>query len=405
MRNRVLLAISLAVFASFIGIGMVLPVRVLYAQSRGASLAIIGAMASSFLLSNFLFQYSVGWLADLWGRKLVMSLGLAAQAVLSLTYLAVADPVLFVVLRFVEGIVAAGVLPAARALIADSVEPEQRGEAYGIFGSFLNAGFLLGPALGGAFAALGYTSAFVGSCVFRVVALVIVLTLVKEESHSHAQARARAREVPRRALFTLPLLGTYILTFGDNLYFGFDLTLMPLWIRHNLVAPVAAIGLAYAVWALPNVVGSPLGGRLADRARRSTLIIVCGILQVPIYTAYGLVNAAWLVVLLFGVHGVVYGLMQPSVDATLAAASPRDARARTQSIYSAAGLSSAFLAANILSWLYGFSFRLPLFVMGAGFGLCVAVGGSLIRLSERRGGASMWTEKAADKKGLAGELR
>jgi hypothetical protein len=30
---------------SFIGIGMVLPVRVLYAQAHGASLAIIGAMA------------------------------------------------------------------------------------------------------------------------------------------------------------------------------------------------------------------------------------------------------------------------------------------------------------------------------------------------------------------------
>src|SRR5438105_2459874 len=113
---------------------MVLPVRVLYAQSHGASLAIIGAMASSFLLSNFLFQYPVGWLADFWGRKRVMGMGLAAHAILSLVYLAVTDPVVFVVLRFLEGIVSASVLPAARALVADATEPEQRGEAYGIFG-------------------------------------------------------------------------------------------------------------------------------------------------------------------------------------------------------------------------------------------------------------------------------
>jgi DHA1 family quinolone resistance protein-like MFS transporter len=394
-RNRTLLPISLSIFAVFIGVGMVIPVRILYAQSRGASLAIIGAMASSFLLSNFLFQYPVGWLADLWGRKLVMSIGLAAQSVLSLIYLAVTDPVLFVVLRFAEGIMAAGVLPAARALIADSVEPDQRGEAYGIFGAFMNAGFLLGPALGGVFAAVGYSSAFVGSCAFRVVALIIVLTLVRVGNPSRAETRARARAVPRCALFTIPLIGTYILTFGDNLYFGFDLTLMPLWMRHNLGAPVAAIGLAYTAWALPNVIGSPLGGRLADRARRSTMIVGFGMAQVPLYVSYGLVNLAWPVVLIFGIHGAVYALMQPSVDATLAAASPSDARARAQSMYSAFGLVGAFVAANALSPLYGINFRLPLFAMGAGFGLCVLIGGLLIRLSERDGERAPRAEKAA----------
>src|SRR5947209_2905440 len=102
LRNRTLIAISLSVGAAYIGIGMVGPVRVLFAQSHGASLAIIGAMASAFLVSNFIFQYPSGWLADRWGRKQVMVLGLFIQAILSLLYLLIADPILFVVLRFVE---------------------------------------------------------------------------------------------------------------------------------------------------------------------------------------------------------------------------------------------------------------------------------------------------------------
>ncbi len=60
LRNRTLLAVSLTVCAAYVGVGMVGPVRVLYAQSRGASLVIIGAMASSYLISNFVFQYPVG---------------------------------------------------------------------------------------------------------------------------------------------------------------------------------------------------------------------------------------------------------------------------------------------------------------------------------------------------------
>lgn len=384
LHNRTLLAISLAVSVSFVGIGMVVPVRVLYAQSHGASLAIIGAMASSFLLSNFLFQYPTGWLADQFGRKRMMVIGLAAQSVLSVLYLVITDPVTFVVLRFFEGMVAASVIPSARALVAETVAPERQGEAYGIFGAFLNAGFLFGPALGGLFASTGYASAFIGSCLLRIAALLVVLALVPMDPRRHAEARARARAVSRRALLTLPLIGSYILAFGDNLYFGFDLTLMPLWMRHHLGAPVALIGLAYALWAVPNVLGSPLGGRVADRARRSTIILLLGLLQVPLYVGYGLASSILPVLIIFTVHGGVYALMQPSVDANLAAYSPPDARARTQSVYATVGLASGFISANTLTVLYGLNFRLPLFAMAAGFGLCVLVGGICVRFSERR---------------------
>lgn len=215
-RNRPLLAICLCACMSFIGIGMVIPVRVLYAQSHGASLAIIGAMASSFLLSNFLFQYPTGWLADMWGRKRMMAFGLASQAVLSLIYLFVADPVIFVGLRLVEGMVAASVVPAARALIADLAPEDARGEAYGIFSAFNSAGFLLGPAIGGAFATMGYASAFIGSSLFRLIALIVLLAVVRDSGPVHADVRARARAVPRRLLVSLPLIGAYLLVFGDN---------------------------------------------------------------------------------------------------------------------------------------------------------------------------------------------
>jgi MFS family permease len=381
LRNRSLLAISLAVGISFVGVGMVLPVRILYAQAHGASLAIIGAMASAFLLSSFLFQYPVGWLADLWGRKRVMAFGLAAQAIVSVLYLVFPDPIAFVVLRFVEGAVFAATVPAARALVADVVPDERRGEAYGIFGAFTNGGFLFGPALGGLFAAAGYSSAFIGSCVFRIVALAVVLALVPQ-GNRHPEARARARAVPRRALFTRPLIGTYLLVFGDNLFFGFELTLLPLWLRNHLGASVGIIGLSYAVWALPNMVAAPIGGRLADRRRRSAVIVAFGLAQSAMYATYGSLSWWVPVVIVFGLHGLVYALMSPSVDATLATASPVDARARAQGVYNGIGMVGAFLAANTLGLLYGVNFRLPLFALAIGFGACVLGGATLIRLSE-----------------------
>src|SRR5947209_6657046 len=236
LRNRTLLAVSLAVCASYTGIGMVVPVRVLYAQSHGASLAIIGAMASSYLISNFLFQYPSGWLADRWGRRPMMIISLFSQAVLSLIYLLITDPILFVVLRFAEGIAGAAIIPSARALVADSVSSEKRGEAYGIFSAFFNAGFLLGPAIGGLLATTGYASAFIGAVFFRLVAMVLVITMIRVEVQKRPVMQDELKAIPLRRLFTLPLTGAYILAFGDYLYIGFDIALMPLWMHDHLGA-------------------------------------------------------------------------------------------------------------------------------------------------------------------------
>lgn len=385
LRNRTLLAVSLAVFVAYTGIGMVGPVRVLYAQSQGASLAIIGAMASAYLISNFMFQYPVGWLADRWGRKQVLVVGFFVQAILALAYLFITDPLQFVFLRLIEGVAAAGVLPAARALIVDEVPPEKRGEAYGIFGAAFNAGFLLGPGIGGLLATTGYASAFIGAVVFRLFAIIVTLTLIKVKRPLPTATTKRTAAIPYRQLFTLPLVGAYLLAFGDYLYLGFDQTVMPLWMHDQLGASVAVIGFAYMTWAIPSMILSPFSGRVADRRRRSWLILIGGLAQVPLYIVYGLVNAVIFVIVLFAIQSCFYAFVQPAVDSHVATASDSEVRARVQGMYTTVGLIGAFVGANIFSPLYGLNYRLPLFTLGIAYGLFILIGGSMIRFSENHG--------------------
>lgn len=381
LRNRALLAVSLAVCAAYIGIGMVVPVRVLYAESQGATLGIISAMASAFLLSNFIFQYPGGWLADRWGRRPMMVISLLGQAALSLLYLVIPNPILFVVLRFAEGMFAAAFLPSARALIADAVPTEKRGEAYGIFSAFFNVGFLLGPAFGGLIAGLGYAPPFIGAALFRLVALVLVLLLIQPVEKKQQAAEAVAPVRPS-ALFTLPLVGSYLLAFGDYLYLGFDITLFPLWMHDHLGAPVTWIGIAYICWSIPSILLAAFGGRVADRRRRSTLMLIFGLGQVPLYIIYGLANWYLPIVALFLVHSALYAFIQPAVDSHVAAAASSTARARIMGLYSAFGLIGSFVGANGFSALYGWDFRAPLFAIAFGYGSCVLLGGLLIRKAE-----------------------
>jgi MFS family permease len=385
LRNRMLLAVSFVAFASYVGTGMIVPVRVLYAEQQGASITVIGAMATAFLVSNFLFQYPMGWIADRWGRKRIMVAGLILQAAVSVFYLFVFDPLLFVGLRLVEGVASATMLPPARALIADMTPPDKRGGAYGVFNAFVNAGFLLGPGIGSGLATLGYQEAFVASVVARIIALAVVILLIDEKGTRPAAGLTTQRAVPWKELFSLPLVGAYILVFGDYLYLGFDLTIFPLWMYGHLGASVAVIGLVYVAWGIPTTLLSPVGGRIADRVRRSWLMLAFGGAQVPIYFAYGLMETAWPVVVLGLVHGAVYAMIQPAVDAHLAAASAEDARGRIQGFYSSVGVAGAFVGANGFSLLYEVNYKLPLFGLGLAFGICVLVGALIVRVSEARG--------------------
>jgi MFS family permease len=383
LRNRSLLTLCLAVLAAYMGAGMVGTVRVLYVHSHGGSLAVISAMASAFLVANFVFQYPWGWLSDRWGRRPVILIGLVMQAIIVFSYLLVTDPVLFVVLRFFEGMGAATVLPAARAAIADMVPEESRGEAYGLFTAFFNAGFLLGPALGGFLAVIGYAWVFVLAALVRVIAVVVVLIGLRETRLRRVVTRESDR-TSLRSLFTLPLVAAYVLAFGDYLWLGFDLTLAPLWMRQNLGASLPLIGLAYSIWALPSVIVSPLGGRLADRKRRSALVLVGGLGQVPAYVVYILSTTMLPVMVFFGVQACLYAVVSPAVDSHLARSSPPRARGRAQSTYVAIGLIGAFAGATIFTPLYSIDYRLPLIALAGGYAVCVLIGGVLMRVAERR---------------------
>jgi MFS family permease len=114
-------------------------------------------------------------------------------------------------------------------------------------------------------------------------------------------------------------------------------------------------------------------------------MLIFGAAQVPLYFVYGTLETTWPVAAFGLLHGAIYALMQPAIDAQIAVHSAENVRGRVQGVYSSIGLAGAFVGANGLSWLYEVDFRLPLFGLGVAFGVCVLVGGLLVSLGESRG--------------------
>ncbi len=150
------------IFISTAGSSMIMPFLMIYATDKlgiplSQAVTLISINATTTLFSSFL----AGSLADRIGRKVVMNVSLTISG---LTYLgmrfAVTYPslaALMVAIGFANALYAVG----GDAMMADLVPSEKRASAYAINRMLNNAGFAIGPAVGGFLAATSYHLAFV----------------------------------------------------------------------------------------------------------------------------------------------------------------------------------------------------------------------------------------------------
>lgn len=377
LRDRRLAALLGSILLTYLGLGVIIPIRALYAREIGLSLAGIGAMASSFLLFNTLGQVPFGWLTDRVGRKPLIVAGIAVEAAIALLYVVLAEPWTFIVLRAAEGAAAAAISPAARAYITDIAPPARRGEAFGLLGATFSGGILIGPALGGWLSAAStYQTAFIVSAAGRLMALVLVLWLVREPlTHS---VRAAAAAVARwHDAVTPVLLGSYVVAVGNGFANGLFFALWSLWMA-DAGASLWQIGLSYTAFGLPALVLTPLAGRWGDRVGRLPLLIGPGVVEAAIYLAYPVAGSVWLIIAFSLVQGIFFAVKQPSLDGIVADGSPPDARGRVQGVYNGISLGGAFISAMLCTVLYGVSATAPFILITVVVGTTLAMGSLML---------------------------
>lgn len=78
MLSRPFLTLAFAMFTAMMGIGMVTPILPVYVKSQGASGAEIGLAFSSFAIVQLFISPFAGRIADRYGRKLFIVVGLAS---------------------------------------------------------------------------------------------------------------------------------------------------------------------------------------------------------------------------------------------------------------------------------------------------------------------------------------
>ena len=156
LRPRSLAALLLAMFAIALGYGFLLPIlpstiaRIAGTSDSAVLARHTGVLTGTYTLALFLFAPLWGRLSDRYGRRPAIVAGLVGFSLtLALFAMAGSLPLLYLG-RFLNGMFAASIAPAAYALVGDHApKKEWRAHRFALLNIAGASGFLVGPMMGG----------------------------------------------------------------------------------------------------------------------------------------------------------------------------------------------------------------------------------------------------------------
>jgi len=264
----------------------------------GGRILYYALVLAAFQINRAIFSTKLGGISDQLGRKPVLIAGLLVFSISALFFaLLIRAWWHMIVAASLMGVGAGTIWPVAEASLIDQIDPERRGEGMAFYLTASNAGFLLGPGLGGLlhhYANQTLQKSFVESSGFvylfsaatTVIALVIVQFLVRETVNPqviHENPKKIGRDTGVQPTFEekdlwnpeqLKSLQTlYVTSLANGISVGLVTSITAYFLAFVYGAGPREIGYVLTLSGVFGLVVNLMAGRVADRIGRKPLVI------------------------------------------------------------------------------------------------------------------------------------
>jgi len=171
----------LATFIDRLGGALLFPFFALYMTAHfNVGMVEVGILFSIFSAGNIFGGIMGGALADKYGRRIMILIGLIASGASSIFMGLVDDLYIFYILAAFMGLIGNFGGPARQAMVADLLPPEKQAEGFGILRVAVNLSATVGPILGGFIATQSYLFLFIADAVSSLITGIIVFLVIPE---------------------------------------------------------------------------------------------------------------------------------------------------------------------------------------------------------------------------------
>lgn len=249
-----------------VGFGMIFPVIpsiftdphspafMMAGYSLGAQYFYAGLVAALFGIMQFFAAPLLGELSDAYGRKRLLTIGVAILAAAQLMFgfaVSIGSLALLLFSRVVAGLAGAN-FSIAQASIADVSKPEDRAKNFGLIGAAFGIGFILGPLLGGwisessgVVSAPFWVAGFIG--LINVVFISLFLPETRKERTKHHFELLKGVRNIKEAFDDKDARPVYLSSFFYNAGFSFFTTFVGVLLVEKFHFSEGDIGTFFAV--------------------------------------------------------------------------------------------------------------------------------------------------------------
>ncbi len=305
MRNVIIL--SIVSFAISVGFGMIfplLPFLLLYFEGKlnyypetlgkipeASGIAFeFSFIASAFMLTRATFARYFGNLSDRIGRKKLVVAGSAGYILTAILYILSRSWIHILLTRGLQGVFSAMTWPVAEAMIMDSVPPEERGRYMGWYMSMTNAGFFIGPALGGYVYKLvvdlfhpplyvSLITPFFFLAALSSISLFLCLFAKETITASRGMKSLKFSRRNNNPTIRLPepisrsIKVIYLMGLANGVAVGFIMAIVSIFVVQYITSDPVALGMLSTVAGVLGWMANYPSGYLSDRIGRKKIVI------------------------------------------------------------------------------------------------------------------------------------
>jgi len=366
----------LATFIDRLGAFLLFPFFAIYITNRfGVDLIQVGFLFSVFSAGNIIGGIIGGALADIYGRRAMILIGLIASGVSSILMGLVDDLNIFYILAAFMGLLGNFGGPARQAMVADLLPKEKQSEGFGILRVAVNLSATVGPILGGFIATQSYLFLFIADAVSSLITGFIVFFVIPETKPEKKEGEAEEtvvrtmigyKEVLKDWKYMLFLSVSAITVI---VYMQMNATLSVfLWDVYKF--PLQSFGILLSMNAVMVVVFQLWISRKLSKYSPMKVMAVGTLFYMVGFGMYGFISESYLFFIAMVIITIGEMIEMPVGQTTAAFFAPEDKRGRYMAIFGfhwaipslfgvlLAGLVTVYVGPN---WVWYFAGLLSLF--------------------------------------------